>query len=77
MPKSGTMIVELIKPYTNAFGRTIEPHPLLGIVKYPRPIGEKLIAEGIAIDLHRDGECLIGFRRERAKQLYKQSLIDG
>ena len=57
MPKSGTMIVELIKPYTNAFGRTIEPHPLL--------------------DLHRDGECLIGFRRERAKQLYKQSLIDG
>lgn len=67
-----TKIVEVIKPFTNGFGRTLHPTGAMAIIKVTNAEADRLIAEGAAVDLNMDGDCLIAARRKKAKELWKK-----
>lgn len=77
MTGSLTMLIEIIKPFTKPSGIVVQPHPIYSITRVGRELGERLIAEGVAIDMHKDGVCMLTERRKRAQELgieYKEQI---
>jgi hypothetical protein len=66
-----TMLVKIIKPFTNGLGRTITPsaNPIENITRYPRETAIRLIELGVVEDLQRAGTCMLSLRRQIAREL--------
>lgn len=77
MTGSLTMLIEIIKPFTKPSGIVVQPHPIYSIIRVGRELGDKLVADGVAIDMQMDGVCMLSERRKRAQKLgieYKEQI---
>lgn len=63
------MLIEIVQSYQKSSGIWVHPHPIYSILRVGRELGERLVAEGKAIDMHMDGVCMINERRKRAQAL--------
>lgn len=73
--KSSTAVIEIIRAYTNTFGREVKPEFPFSIVRVDNAHADKLIGMGVAKLLNPEGTCIHSEMAKRRAEMKKASKL--
>lgn len=75
--KTNTSVIEVVKSYTNSFGREIKPEFPFSIIRVDNSYADKLIKMGVAKMLNPDGTCIHSEMRKREREMKQAAKLKG